>query len=74
MEWILILQLLSPGGDYMGKIGIPYPNEKSCTAALKQLKKPVDTEYPLAPKAKGWLCVTRGHWNGTAPMPNVPLD
>jgi hypothetical protein len=72
--WILILQLLSPGGDYMGKIGLPMVDQKSCEFALKNTRKPVDTEYPLAPKARGWMCVTRGHWEGHTPMPGVPLD
>ena len=73
-EWILILHLLSPGGDYMGKIGLPFADRKSCEFVLKQIKKPVDTEYPMAPKARGFMCVTKDHWTGVKPMPGVPLD
>ena len=72
--YILILWLLSPGGDYMGKIGIPYKDSKSCEVALKKLRKPVDTDLPFAPKAASDVCVTEAHWTGKKPMKNVPLD
>jgi len=73
-EWVLILELMSPGGDFMGKIALPFHDQKSCKFVLDQVKKPVDTEYPLAPKARGIVCVTRDHWTGKKLMPGVPLD
>ena len=75
MEWILIIHLLSPGGDFMGKFIIELPNKKICETVLKSTKKAQQLDWGGMPmKIKGDICVTRGHWEGWAPMKNVPYD
>ena len=73
-EWILIVWILTPGGDFIDKYGVPYQDERSCQTALKKMKSPVETGHPLGLKEKGYACVTMGHWTGSKPMPGVPLD
>ena len=70
-EWILIVQLMSPGGDYMDKVPVLMPSKQACEAARKELPPP--PEHPLGIKARG-VCVTRAHWEGRKPMKDVPLD
>ena len=70
-EWVLLIALLSPGGDFIDKIPVTMPNKVACKQAIKTLPK--KDEHPMGVQYKG-LCVTRAHWTGTAPMKNVPLD
>ena len=73
-SWILIVALTSPGGDFVGKYPVPYTNEKTCRQALKETKNPVEIGDPLGIKAKGWLCVSRAHWEGKVQDKGVAFD
>ena len=70
-EWVLIIELLSPGGDFMDKIPVVMPTHAACQAAAKELPKQAD--HPLGVKSRG-VCVTRAHWQGREVMKGVSLD
>jgi hypothetical protein len=70
-EWVLIIELLSPGGDYMDKIPVVMPSRVSCARAAEDLKQ--QTGHPLGVQFRG-VCVTKAHWLGKRPMKGVPLD
>ena len=70
-EWILIIELLSPGGDYMDKVPVVMPTKAACQTAAKQLPKQED--HPLGVKLRG-VCVTKAHWQGKSVMKDIPLD
>jgi len=73
-EWVLIVMMLTPGGDFIDKYPVFYDNRKTCEVALKAIKKPVDSGHPMGIKYQGWVCVTRNHWEGKEVMKGVPLD
>lgn len=73
-EWVLIIALLTPGGDFAGKMPVYFPNKESCQLALKRLTKSVDINDPMGLKYKGSVCVTADHWEGRKPMKGVSLD
>jgi hypothetical protein len=70
MNWILIIFMTSPGGDFIGKQTIEFPTQKACESVRVQL--PV-LDSPMGVKHKG-LCVTRDHWEGKKQMPGVAYD
>ena len=70
-EWVLIINLLSPGGDYMAKVPVVMPSKQACIDARRQLPK--QPEHPLGVQLRG-VCVTMAHWTGKQPMKEVPLD
>ena len=70
-EWVLIVSLFSPGGNFLDKIPVTMPDKISCKQAIKTLPK--KGEHPMGVQYRG-LCVTMAHWTGTAAMKNVPLD
>jgi len=70
-EWVLIIELLSPGGDYMDKVPVTMPSKAACEQAKKDLKR--DPEHPLGVRFQG-RCVTMAHWTGKQYMKDVPLD
>jgi hypothetical protein len=69
-DWILIIFLFSPGGDYMDKYTREFATKPQCEAVRKSL--PALDTGSLA-RHKG-LCVTKDHWTGKKPMKGVPLD
>ena len=74
MEWVLILVLLNPKGEFISKIPVPYPTEATCRTALQQLKKPVVAEGAQALKTQAWTCVSRDHWEGRTVDKGTALD
>jgi hypothetical protein len=70
-EWVLIIELLSPGGDFMDKVPVVMPSKPACTRAAADLKK--GTDHPLGVRFNG-VCVTKDHWTGRRPMKDMPLD
>lgn len=70
-EWVLVIELLSPGGDYMDKVPVIMPTKAACEKAQKDLKK--DPEHPLGVRFQG-RCVTMAHWTGKQYMKDMPLD
>ena len=69
-EWILIIAMFTPGGDFIGKDAVMFSGRKDCEAAKVQLASFQD---PLLIKRKG-LCVTKDHWTGKKQMPGVAYD
>lgn len=70
-EWILLIELLSPGGDYMDKVPVLMPSKIACQSAAKELPK--NTDNPLGVRLQG-VCITKEHWQGKSVMKDVPLD
>lgn len=69
-QWVLIISMFSPGGDYLDKRHVVLQDQRTCQSA----KVTVETaESPMGIKVKG-LCVTYGHWTGRKPMRDVPMD
>lgn len=69
-EWVLIIAMMSPGGDFIGKETITFNSQKDCEAVKIQLPK---LDSPLRVQHKG-VCVTKDHWDGKKKMPNVAYD
>jgi hypothetical protein len=69
MNWVLIIMLSSPGGDFIDKRVEFVPTEAECQVQLQQLPK-------LSPMGlqQHAICVTMDHWTGRQPMMNVALD
>jgi hypothetical protein len=69
-SWILIIAILSPGGDFISKTSIEFKSKKDCEAVKAQLAQ---LDNPMKVVHKG-LCVTRDHWEGKKQMPGVNYD
>lgn len=69
--WILIVYMLSPGGDMMEKIPVDMPTKLACEKAMYNL--PRRGESPMGVRFQG-KCVTAAHWKGKRTMKDVPLD
>lgn len=69
MNWVLIVFMFSPGGDYMNRTVTEFESKKQCEVALKQAVE----KQPLGVKQNG-ICVTKAHWTGKKYMDNVALD
>ena len=73
MNWVLIIFMTSPGGDFLGKDIMYFENKKSCDAVRVQLPALDRMEWLMGVKHKG-ICVTRDHWEGKKKMPGVAYD
>ena len=69
-SWVLIIAMLSPGGDFINKTSIDFQSKKDCEAVKMQL---VQLDSPMRVVHKG-LCVTKAHWEGKKQMPCVDYD
>lgn len=67
-QWMLIVALFSPGGDFIGKF-VDGPFTKAECVEKKNKLKPTALNVQL----KG-LCVTKDHWDGKKQMTGVALD
>jgi hypothetical protein len=70
-EWVLIIGLFSPGGDFIAKQNIVLPSKAICQQAKKDVEKPIEGSLPM--KVKG-LCVTMAHWEGKSQDKGVAFD
>lgn len=70
-EWVLIIELLSPGGNYMDKVPVTMPSRAACVQAAKDLGK--NTDHPMGVQYRG-VCVTMNHWTGKRKDKGVALD
>lgn len=68
-SWILIVAMLAPNGDFLGKDTLEFKNQEACERARVKL---LSHDQPFA-KYRG-VCVTRDHWTGKKKMPSVALD
>jgi hypothetical protein len=69
-EWILIVRLLTPGGDFIEQNVYEVKGEKACHKMERQAKtqvNPMKLKYETA-------CVTKEHYTGLKPMPNQAMD
>ena len=71
MNWVLLISMLTPGGDFIDKIPVEMPTKAACQQAVKELPK--RGESPMGVQYKG-ICVTMDHWIGKKKMKDVPLD
>lgn len=69
-QWVLIIAMFSPGGDFLDKRHVVLNDKQACQRAKVAVET---TESPMGIKVKG-LCVTMDHWTGKKVMPGVPLD
>lgn len=69
-EWILIIAMVSPGGDYIDKTTIELQSKKECEMVRVQLSY-LDNPMWIGHKS---LCVTKNHWTGKKKMPGVAYD
>lgn len=70
-EWVLIIELLSPGNDYMDKIPVVMPTQVACEQAKRDL--PARGENPLGVQYRA-ICVTMDHWTGKRKDKGVAFD
>lgn len=69
-SWVLIIAMLSPGGDFISKQGVPMKTQAACESVKASL---VHIKDPLGVKHVG-ICVTRDHWEGRKAMKDIALD
>ena len=70
MNWVLIVAMLTPAGDFMDKRTVEFKTQQECEAVRAQLHV-LDTPYRVQHKG---ICVTMDHWTGKKKMKDVPLD
>jgi hypothetical protein len=69
-EWVLIIAMLSPGGDFMDKKTVEFKTRRDCEAVRAQLHL-LDSPYHVQHKG---VCVTMAHWTGKKKDKGVALD
>ena len=69
--WILLVSLLSPGGDFIDKLPVEMPTKAACLQAAKDLPK--KGENPMGIQYRG-ICITSDHWTGKHPMSDKHMD
>jgi len=69
MEWVLIIMMSTPGGDFIDKRVEVVRNRTDCYARMATIPKVAPMGILQSP-----ICVTRDHWTGKKPMPGVALD
>jgi hypothetical protein len=69
-QWILIIAMYTPGGDYIDKTVVNFSSQKECESVKAQLP---NLDHPFRVKHKG-VCVTKDHWLGRRYMSGVALD
>jgi hypothetical protein len=70
-EWVLLIALLSPGGNFIDKVPVEMPTKAACQKAVKGLPQP--GESPMGVQYKG-ICVTMDHWTGKKKDKGVVFD
>jgi hypothetical protein len=69
-EWVLIIAMLSPAGEFLEKRTVELKSRQECEAVRVQLHQ---METPMGIKYRG-VCVTKDHWTGRKMMKDMPLD
>ena len=69
-EWVLIVAMLSPTGEFLSKYVEGPLTKAECYRQAKDLEKIRGID---GSKFSG-VCVTKLHWQGKKFMPNMPLD
>jgi hypothetical protein len=69
MNWVLIIMLSSPGGNFIDKTVEFVPTRAECRAKAQGVPKLTPMGIRQDP-----ICVTMDHWTGKKPMAGVALD
>jgi len=69
MNWVLIVMLSTPGGDFIDKRVEFVRTQAECQTMAKQTARRTPMGIQQHP-----LCVTMDHWTGKKPMAGVALD
>lgn len=69
MNWVLIIMLSTPGGDFIDKKVEFVRTRAECHARISQVERVTLMGIRQTP-----ICVTMDHWTGKHPMPGVALD
>jgi len=69
MNWVLIVMLSTPGGDFIDKKVEFVRTQTECQAKAQQTARHTPMGVQQHP-----LCVTMDHWTGKKPMKGVALD
>ena len=69
MEWVLIIMMSTPGGDFIDKRVEVVQNRAECLARMATTPRITPIKVHQTP-----ICVTMDHWTGKKPMPGVALD
>ena len=69
MNWVLIVMLSTPGGDFIDKKVEFVRTQAECQTLAQQTVRVTPMGVRQDP-----LCVTMDHWTGKRPMKGVALD
>jgi hypothetical protein len=69
MEWVLIIMMSTPGGDFIDKRVEFVRNKSECHARMATTPRIAPMGIRQTP-----ICVTMDHWTGKKPMSGVALD
>jgi hypothetical protein len=69
MNWVLIIMMSSPGGDFIDKRVEYLQDKKACQVRMAEIPRITPMMVKQFP-----LCVTMDHWTGKKLMPGVALD
>jgi hypothetical protein len=69
MNWVLIIMMSTPGGDFIDKRVEFLRTKAECQVRLSETPRMTLMRVKQDP-----VCVTMDHWTGKKQMPNVALD
>jgi hypothetical protein len=69
MEWVLIIMMSTPGGDFIDKRVEFVRTRAECHRRMVLTPKVAPMQIRQTP-----ICVTMDHWTGKKPMSGVALD
>jgi hypothetical protein len=69
MEWVLIIIMSTPGGDFIDKRVEFVRTRAECHARMTTVPKVAPMQI-----RQSSICVTMDHWTGKKPMTGVALD
>jgi hypothetical protein len=74
-SWVLIVAMLSPGGNFIDKQVVDYEfkTQKECQQVARNIPALDSDPSALGVRHRG-LCVTKDHWTGKRYMKDMPLD
>jgi hypothetical protein len=70
-NWVLIIALYSPAGDFIGKRHEVLPDQKTCAQHQQEINQREPSPIGVRERA---ICVTRDHWTGRRPMKDINMD
>jgi hypothetical protein len=70
-NWVLVIALYSPSGDFIDKRHEVLPNRKTCVQQRQEINQRDPSPIGVRERA---ICVTWDHWTGKRPMKDVNMD